>query len=171
MVIEGENIMYRNVVCHSYEIHYTDFEKALDDFNEKLVQAGLTINGPLFYALHNAPLEEIMDIDIYIPVEQQYVDPATNLLFQSYFYIENMLMTRVKEDFNVNTEKAYEEIFRYAIDVNLQIASPMYHIIRGDEELQWVDLKIKVFSEDDEDDSLSEREEGFLEKYTRRLGE
>src|SRR5699024_5271051 len=158
-------------VCHSYEIHYTDFEKALDDFNEKLVQAGLTINGPLFYALHNAPLEEIMDIDIYIPVEQQYVDPATNLLFQSYFYIENMLMTRVKEDFNVNTEKAYEEIFRYAIDVNLQIASTMYHIIRGDEELQWVDLKIKVFSDDDEDDSLSEREEGFLEKYTRRLGE
>lgn len=168
MVIEGENIMFRNVVWHSYEIHYSDFENALDDFNHKLVQAGLTINGPLFYALHNAPLEEIMNIDFYMSVEQAYVGRDTRLLFQSYFYIDDMLMTRVKGNFEVNTEHAYEKIFNYAITNNLQITSPMYHIFRGDDELQWVELKIKVFSEADE---LSEREVGLLEKYTHRLAE
>lgn len=167
MVIEGERIMYRNVVWHSYEIHYTDFERALDDFNDKLVHAGLSINGPLFYALHNAPLEEIMNIDFYIPVEQTYVPRDTRLLFQTYFYIDGMLMTRVKGDFQKNTEFGYEKIFTYAIENELQICSPMYHILRGDEDIQWVELKLKVFAEDEEE--LTDREVSLLEKYTHRL--
>lgn len=51
MVIEEETIMYRNVVWHSYEFHYSDFEKVLNDFNAKLTAANLSINGPLIYAL------------------------------------------------------------------------------------------------------------------------
>ena len=46
MVIEGENIMFRNVVWHSYEIHYTNFEHAIDTFNHKLVHDKLANNGP-----------------------------------------------------------------------------------------------------------------------------
>lgn len=68
MVIEEETIMYRNVVWHSYEFHYSDFEKVLHDFNAKLTAANLSINGPLIYALKNVPLDERMDIDVLMPV-------------------------------------------------------------------------------------------------------
>ncbi|MBO1002417.1 DUF5085 family protein [Pseudogracilibacillus auburnensis] len=167
MVIEEETMMYRNVVWHSYELHYQDFDKALADFNEKLVAANLSINGPLFYSLHNVPLDEMVDITIYIPVEQSYVSRETNLFFQTYFYIDQMLMTRVKGNFEVSTELSYEKLFTYALENNLQISSPMYHILNGDDEVQWVDLKIKVFSEDDGE--LTEKEFQQLNRYMSKL--
>lgn len=93
MVIAEESLMYRNVVWHSYKLHYADFERALDDFNQKLVNANLTVNGPIFYALHNVPLDEVMEIDIYVPVEQTYVSWEKGLLFQTYLYIEERLIS------------------------------------------------------------------------------
>lgn len=53
MVITDEKLMYRNVAWDSYAVHYTEFDKAIEEFNHQLVAAELTINGPLFYALHN----------------------------------------------------------------------------------------------------------------------
>src|SRR5699024_6115379 len=121
MVIEEETIMYRNVVWHSYEFHYTAFENVIEDFNEKLKAAKLSINGPLFYSLNNVPLDENMDIDLFMPVEQSYVPRETNLLFQTYFYIDEMLMTRVKGNFEVNTELGYEKLFTHALQHDLQV--------------------------------------------------
>lgn len=162
MVIEDETLMYRNVVWHTYEIHYSDFDKVIDDFDNKLVAAGLTINGPLFYALHNPPLEEVMLIDMFIPVEQNDVSPQTNLRFQSYYFIDQMLMTRVTGDVEKETEASYEKLFRFIIQNDMQIVSPIYHIFRGDDELQWVDLKVKAILEAGENKRL---EEEFMEKH------
>ena len=145
MIVENETIMYRNVVWHSYEIQSSQFEKALNDFNEKLVKANLTIIGPLFYGLKNIPDGEILAVDVYMPVEQSYLAKDENLNFQSYFYIDDMLMTRVKGNMEVNTEFAIDDLLRYAIDKDYGIASPIFHIIRGDDEIQWVELKVKVF--------------------------
>lgn len=85
--------MYRNVAWDSYTVHYTEFDKAIEEFNHQLVAAELTINGPLFYALHNVPLDEVMEIDIYVPVEQTYVSWEKGLLFQTYLYIEERLIS------------------------------------------------------------------------------
>lgn len=145
MIVENEAIMYKNVVWHSYEIHSSQFEKALNDFNEKLVKANLTIVGPLFYGLKNIPDGEVLAVDIYMPVEQSYVAKDGVLNFQSYFYIDDMVMTRVKGNVEVNTESAFDELLRYTIDKNYTIVSPIFHIIRGDDEIQWVELKVKVF--------------------------
>ncbi len=151
MIVENETIMYKNVVWHSYEIHNSQFEKAVKDFNEKLVEANLTIVGPLFYGLKNIPDEEILAVDIYMPVEQSYIAEGGDLNFQSYFYIDDMIMTRVKGDVEVNTESVFDEFLRYAIDKDYAIVSPIFHIIRGDDETQWVELKAKVFRRNSDD--------------------
>ena len=39
-----------------------------------------------------------------MPVERSYVPKNMNLHFQCYFHINQMLMTRVKGNFEVNTE-------------------------------------------------------------------
>lgn len=166
MVIEEEMIMYRNVVWHSYEFHYSDFEKVLHDFNAKLTAANLSINGPLIYALKNVPLDERMDIDVLMPVEQSYVPRETNLLFQTYYYVDQMLMTRVKGNFETNTELGYERLFTYAMQHDLQIVSPVYHILRGDDDFQWVELKVKVDSNAEE---LPDREMDQLTRYVESL--
>ena len=147
MVVDFETMMYKNVVWHTYEIHFSQFELAMEDFNVKLVKANLTVAGPLFYALHNIPFDEKMLIDIYIPVEQSDIPKDSDLFFQSYFYIDEMLMTRVRDNFKVKTEKAYDELFQYAIRNDYQINSPIFHILRGDDEGEWVELKVRVYKE------------------------
>ncbi|WP_018662586.1 DUF5085 family protein [Heyndrickxia acidiproducens] len=149
MVVEYETIAYRNVVWHTYDIHVSQFEMALEDFNEKLTAAHLTVKGPLFYVLYNIPFDERMLIDIYMPVEQSNIPKDSDLTFQSYFYIDQMLMTRVKGQFASDTEKAYDELFRHVIENDEKISSPIFHILRGDEEIQWVEIKIKVFKEEE----------------------
>jgi len=148
MVVDFETIMHKNVVWHTYEIHYRQFELAMEDFNNKLVKANLTVAGPLFYALYNIPFDERMLIDIYMPVEQSYVSKDSDLYFQSYFYIDEMIMTRVREDFEAKTELAYDELFQFAAKHNYKVNSPIYHILRGDDEGEWVELKVRVFKEE-----------------------
>lgn len=164
MVITEESIMYRNVAWYSYVFHYSEFDQAVNDFNERLVNANLTINGPLFYALHNAPVDEMMYVDICIPVEQSYVSSRHDLNFQTYYLIDDMLSTRVIGNFEKETEVAYERLFTFSFVNELKIVSPIYHILRGDEEVQWVDVKIKVL---DSSEDESEREVSLLDKYSR----
>lgn len=159
MIVDYDELMYKNVVWHSYEIYYKDFEKALEDFNKKLVEAELTVKGPLFYSLNNIPLDEIMQVDIYMPVEQAYVPKDVDLNFQSYLYIDQMIMTRVKGDFETNTEFAYDKLLKHAMEYEFKIVSPIYHIMRGDDEMQWIELKAKVYSEMDFYDDLEEETE------------
>lgn len=144
MVIEEESIMYRNVVWHSYECHYSDFENVITDFSKKVTAATLTINGPLFYALKNVPLDEMLDIDIFIPVEQSNVPKESDLRFQTYYYIDHMLMTRVIDRVEEKTEEAYEKLFHYAIEHGLEVVSPIFHEFKGDDEFHWVEIKAKV---------------------------
>ncbi|QUW20800.1 DUF5085 family protein [Sporosarcina sp. Marseille-Q4063] len=159
MIVDYEELMYKNVVWHSYEIYYKDFEKALEDFNEKLVKAKLTVNGPLFYGLNNIPRDEIMQVDIYMPVQQSFVAKDTDLNFQSYFYIDNMIMTRITGDFETKTELAYDKLLKYSMENDYNIISPMYHVVRGDDEIQWVELKAKIYSEADFEEDLEEEAE------------
>ena len=159
MIVDYDELMYKNVVWHSYEIYYKDFEKALEDFNDKLVNAELTVNGPLFYGLNNIPHDEIMQVDIYMPVEQSFVAKDADLNFQSYFYIDNMIMTRITSDFETNIELAYDELLKYTKENDYNIISPMYHVVKEDDELQWVELKAKIYSEADFEEDLEEEAE------------
>lgn len=165
MVITDEKLMYRNVAWDSYTVHYTEFDKAIEEFNHQLVAAELTINGPLFYALHNVPLDEMMYVDICIPVVQSNISSESDLKFQTYYYIDQMIRTRIIGDFASETEFAYEKLFTFSLLNNLQIASPIFHILRGDDEVQWVDLKVKVFEpEENEPDHRA----SLLDKYSRK---
>lgn len=150
MVIENDFMMYKNVVSHTYYLHYSKFNDALEDFNHKLVLAHCEINGPFFYALHNMPFDEHMLIDVYIPVVSPILPGTADLNFQSYFYIDNMLTTRVKGNFEIATEYSYEELLLHAAENNYELNSPIFHIFRDDGDRQWVDIKVKVVLAEDQ---------------------
>ncbi|KYC64979.1 hypothetical protein B4096_2927 [Heyndrickxia coagulans] len=90
-----------------------------------------------------------MLIDLYMPVEQSSRPKNPALTMQSYFYIDGMLKTWVKGQFQTEVEKAYDELFRYVMEHDYKISSPIFHILRGDEEMQWVEIKIKVFKDEE----------------------
>ncbi|ENQ3107186.1 protein of unknown function [Bacillus sp. 491mf] len=144
MMIEEQSIAYTNVVSREYFFHYTDMEKAIEDLLKEIAQANLTIKGPMFYALKNVPSDGDMFIELFMPVHESSIPKSETMKFQSYYYVDNMLMKRYAGDFEKLTEYAYAEMFQYMEDNQLDMVSPIYHIFSGDESLQYVDLKIAV---------------------------
>ncbi|MBL3199519.1 DUF5085 family protein, partial [Klebsiella pneumoniae] len=58
--------------------------------------------------------------------------------------VDDMLVKRLTGDYETLTEYAYAEMLQYMEDNELDMISPIYHIFSGDEELQYVEIKIAV---------------------------
>ncbi|WP_242241685.1 DUF5085 family protein [Bacillus cereus group sp. BfR-BA-01309] len=144
MIVEEQSIAYTNVVSREYFFHYTDMEKVIEDLLTEIAQANLTAKGPMFYALKNVPSDGDMFIELFMPVYESSIPKSETMKFRSYYYVDNMLMKRYAGDFETLTEYAYAEILQYMEDNELDMISPIYHIFSGDEELQYVEIKIAV---------------------------
>ncbi len=148
MIGENQSIAYSNVVSKEYYFHYSEMERVIEDLLSEIAEANLTIKGPLFYALKNIPKDENMYIELFMPVQEDKIPSSKSLRFRSYYYVDEMLMKRFTGNYEALTEFVYAELFQYMVDNNLNLASPIYHIFGGDESIQYVDVKISVFSEE-----------------------
>ncbi|UZJ77756.1 DUF5085 family protein [Fictibacillus sp. KU28468] len=148
MIAEDQSIAYSNVVSKEYFFHYSEMENVIKDLLSEIAKAHLTIKGPMFYALKNIPKDENMYIELFMPVHEDKIPSSESLTFRSYYYVDEMLMKRFTGNYENLTEFVYAELFQYMVDNNLNLASPIYHIFGGDESIQYVDVKISVFSEE-----------------------
>ncbi|MGG0240022.1 DUF5085 family protein [Bacillus rhizoplanae] len=148
MIIEGQSIAYTNVVSKEYYFHYEDMEEAIEDFMSEIAKANLTVKGPMFYALKNIPSDENMYVELFMPVNEDKIPASETIQFRSYYYVDEMLMKRYTGDYEKLTEYVYAEMLQYMEDNNLNLASPIYHVFSGDESLQYVEVKIAVYSEE-----------------------
>ncbi|MCQ6265140.1 DUF5085 family protein [Fictibacillus sp. WQ 8-8] len=148
MIGEDQSIAYSNVVSKEYYFHYSEMERVIEDLLSEIAEVNLTIKGPLFYALKNIPKDENMYIELFMPVQEDKIPSSKSLRFRSYYYVDEMLMKRFTGNYETLTEFVYAELFQYMVDNNLNLASPIYHIFGGDESIQYVDVKISVFSEE-----------------------
>ncbi|MCK6256350.1 DUF5085 family protein [Fictibacillus sp. KIGAM418] len=148
MIAEDQSIAYSNVVSKEYFFHYSEMDDVIKDLLSEIAKAHLTIKGPMFYALKNIPKDENMYIELFMPVHEDKIPSSESLTFRSYYYVDEMLMKRFTGNYETLTEIVYAELFQYMVDNNLNLSSPIYHIFGGDESLQYVDVKISVFSEE-----------------------
>ncbi|MDN4074101.1 DUF5085 family protein [Fictibacillus terranigra] len=148
MIAEDQSITYSNVVSKEYFFHYSEMEDVIKDLLSEIAKVHLTIKGPMFYALKNIPTDENMYIELFMPVHEDKIPSSESLTFRSYYYVDEMLMKRFTGNYETLTEFVYAELFQYMVDNKLNLASPIYHIFGGDESIQYVDVKISVFSEE-----------------------
>ncbi|MBC1476012.1 DUF5085 family protein [Listeria grandensis] len=144
MVVEEEKIAHKNVISKQYWIHYTDFEKALDDFINMVLKEGMTLKGNIFYSLNNVPVDENMHIEIFIPVHEDYYFGSNELTFRSYFLIDQMIMSRYTGDYRKFTEFAYAEILTHMDMKDLEQITPFFHELAGDSSMQYTQLKVGI---------------------------
>lgn len=149
MIIEEQSIAYTNVISKEYYFHYTEMEEVLKEFMSSIIDANLTIKGPMFYALKNMPSNEMMYIELFMPIKEEKIPQLEDMRFRSYYYVDNMLMRRYTGDFEKLTKHVYAEMFQYIEKEGLTMVSPIYHILSGDEALQYVDVKIVVDFEEE----------------------
>ncbi|WP_158861886.1 DUF5085 family protein [Leifsonia sp. AG29] len=128
----GKRLAYQNVLSSRATFHYSELGERFGEFTSAITQNGYDPKGPLFYSLNNVPLDEMVDIEMFLPIRQDSVQPEEGLLFHSYFDVSPLLSGMVTGDFEVQAEHVYAQLLA-TLDVNgLQQNTPFYHLVRND---------------------------------------
>lgn len=150
MIDSNDSIRYTNVVSKRCRFHYKDIDEVIKSFLEELVNQKLTVKGPLFYSINNVPMDEIVDGELFMPIQEDDMELKEDMNFHSYFSIEGMISICINTQFERLTEVAYRVLLDYIEDNKLSQATPIFHIISGDRSLQYVFIKIGVYKKPNE---------------------
>lgn len=144
MINPNDSIKVKNVLSRKYVFHYEEMDQHIEDFINDVFKQTQNIKGPLFYTMNNVPKDEITHVEFFMPVEDDSVSLLDDMHFQSYYNIENMVSICVQNNFEMNTEIAYGMLFQYMEENYLKQVTPIFHVLSGDETLQYMFIKIGV---------------------------
>lgn len=141
MINPNDQIQLCNVVSHRYHIHSTQMEETLKQFFNEVEQAGATVNGSFFYAIHNVPFDEMLQLEVFVSIEENHFEKQ-NFRFHSYYSIDDMISINVVNNFEQYTEKAYVLLFEYLQQHQLLQNTAIYHVVHNDVSFPYMTIKI-----------------------------
>ncbi|MBP1044532.1 DUF5085 family protein [Vagococcus sp. BWB3-3] len=143
MIVENKKLAYRNVYMETYSFYPEDIDEALEKYQSKLEEVGLTPVGPFFYEVISDIQDEIMDATFYMPIKESRLPDNFDdefVRFSSYLRIDQMIMTRVMGDFEKEAQSRYNEMLRYAGDQDLTIVTPFFNVFKSIEDQTYVEI-------------------------------
>ncbi|WP_243291286.1 DUF5085 family protein [Bacillus sp. FJAT-47783] len=144
MINPKDSIRYTNVVSKKYRFHYKDIDEIMKQFLNEVVQHEVTIKGPLFYSMNNVPMDEIVNVEFFMPINEDVIEMKKDMYFHSYYAIENMYSIYLYNHFEKDTEIAYSMLLNAIEQSNVNQVTPFFHVISGDETFQYVSIKVGV---------------------------
>lgn len=128
MVVENHRIAYRNVASKIYQFYPEEIHVAITDFDEILRNHGYHSNGNTFFAILSAPTDEIMVAEIFLSIAEDHfqVPEDENIFFRSYFSIYLMIMTRIVQHIEEQSQVKYWELIEYMNNHNLKQRTPVF---------------------------------------------
>lgn len=114
------------------QFHYSESAERFDRFASRITAKGYDPNGPFFYSLNNVPLDEMVDIEMFLPIRQSTFAGERDLLFRSYFQLAPLLRGIVRPDFESQTERVYAQLLSALEVKELEINSPFFHLVGQD---------------------------------------
>lgn len=137
IVAEGvtvqEAFQAQNVLRKRKTFHITELKEELDAFLTAVETAGAHPSGPLVYSLNNVPEDGNMDIEFFLPVEEDYIE-IEGMRFSSYFEIDNIILTAIDRDYEELTKEAYARLLWTLEQNDRELNTPFYHVLPDDEE-------------------------------------
>ena len=128
MIVENYEIAHRNVVSKYYNVAPEEIDDAIMDFHKILKDNGFHPIGLMFYAIIFEPTDDMMTIEVFIPIEEDRFDIRTNeqMYFRSYFNVKSMIMTRMLGEFETESPKKYRELVTYIRRNGLEQRTPLF---------------------------------------------
>lgn len=123
----------QNVLRKRKTFHITELKEELDAFLTAVETAGAHPSGPLVYSLNNVPEDGNMDIEFFLPVEEDYIE-IEGMRFSSYFEIDNIILTAIDRDYEELTKEAYARLLWTLEQNDRELNTPFYHVLPDDEE-------------------------------------
>ncbi|TQR21386.1 DUF5085 family protein [Psychrobacillus vulpis] len=128
MIVENHQIAYRNVASKLYNFLPEEIDTALMDFDSILTSHGYHPTGPIFFSIISDPTAEVMTAQLFLPIAENYfsLPKEEEVNFSSYFNVDNLLMTRVTENYEVQSQVKYWELFNYMNEHNMTQKTPIF---------------------------------------------
>ncbi|MFF2753563.1 DUF5085 family protein [Psychrobacillus sp. NPDC058041] len=114
MIAKNHQISYRNVASKLYALLPKEIDSAIKSFHMILTSNGYHPTGSIFFSISD-PKDEVMSVELFLPIDENYfsLPKEEEINFQSYFSVDNLLMVRVIDDFEVQFPVKYSELFEY----------------------------------------------------------
>lgn len=139
MIKTNDSIRFRNVLTQKKHFHYTKMREELQSFLKDVEETGCKKIGPLCYALHNIPTDEMTSIELFMPVKE-WDAKSEKLQFHTYYSVENMISTYVFDNYETNMEMAYSALIEFLRALKLEATTPFYHVV--DRENRYIKVMI-----------------------------
>ena len=121
----------QNVLRKRKTFHITELKEEVDAFLTAVEMAGAHPSGPLVYSLNNVPEDGNMDIEFFLPVEEDYIE-IEGMRFSSYFEIDNIILTAIDRDYEELTKEAYARLLWTLEQNDRELNTPFYHVLPDD---------------------------------------
>lgn len=128
MIVENHKIAHRNVVSKYYNFIPAEIDAAFRDFNAILEKSELHADGTMFFSIISDPTEEVMTAEIFLTVEEGDFKNNTDeqMYFRSYFSVDPMIMTRITDDFDEQSQVKYWELINYIRQHGMEQRTPVF---------------------------------------------
>lgn len=128
MIVENHQIAYRNVASKLYNFLPEEIDVAISDFDSILDESGYHSDGTIFFSIISDPTAEVMTAEIFLPIEENNFVNRTEeeISFNSYFFIKPMLMTRIMDEFDEQSQVKYWELIDYIKGHNMSQKTPIF---------------------------------------------
>ncbi|MEK3766645.1 DUF5085 family protein [Solibacillus sp. FSL K6-4121] len=129
MIVENHQISYRNVASKYYNFVPEEIDLAFADFDQILLNNGFHIQDTMFFSIISDPTAPVMTAEIFRSIEESYVSDmkaAEDVNFRSYFSVNRMLMTRITNEFDAQSQEKYWELVEHLQKNNFNQSSPIF---------------------------------------------
>ncbi|CAD5900925.1 DUF5085 domain-containing protein [Carnobacterium maltaromaticum] len=141
MIAEGQKLMFKNVVSKIYNFHESEISEVLQQFTEEIEANDLHPNGPFFYSINSDLTKKEVLAEFFVPVMENYKEFSDEYLeFQTYFFVDQMIMTRLEGDFEEEVGTKIVELIEYAHNNKMETTSPVFFKINQFEEQTFLEI-------------------------------
>ncbi len=129
MIIENHQITYRNVASKYYNFLPEEIELAFADLDQTLEKYGFHVTDQLFFSIISEPTASVMTAEIFRPIEENdfsAMPDSEEIRFRSYFSVNRLIMTRIMDQFDEQSQVKYWELLGYIQKNELVQSSPVF---------------------------------------------
>lgn len=137
MIYPNHGIAYKNVVSKYYKFAPAELDVAIEDLHRLIEEQGYHIVGNFFYSMLSDPRdEEIMVAEIFMPIVEDHFQNKTDeeMFFRSYFNIKPMVVTRVMDNVEEESQVKYWDLQRYLNTNGFEQSTPVFVEFKADHE-------------------------------------
>lgn len=123
------SLCYQNVVSKYYRFPPEYIESAFIDLRDIIIENGYEPKGDMFFSILNDPRkDDIMLAELFLTIEENdaVFNEEDEISFRSYFHVDSMLMTRVMENFEQQSQIKYWELIDYVKVNRFKAMTPIF---------------------------------------------